>query len=146
VPHRSIGDLVLPHLDQAYRLARWRVQREEDAEAVVLESVRRAVGHRAALPAGRSRAWFLRIVSRTCDRLRAGVCTAADGAVATVLEGNIASLPDRLREALVLRDLEGLPYDEVADVMDVSIATAMTDVSRARRALAGVMFEPLATV
>lgn len=146
VPQRSIGDLVLPHLDQAYRLARWRVQREEDAQAVVLESVRLAVGHMATLPAGRSRAWFLRIVSRTCDGLSAGVCTTADGAVATVLEGNIASLPNRLREALVLRDLEGLPYDEVAEVMDVSVTAAMTGVSRARRALAGVSFEPLTTV
>ena len=48
-------------------------------------------------------------------------------------------LPDRLREVLVLRELEGLSYRELAAVLDVPIGTVMSSLSRARQAFRGAL-------
>jgi len=48
------------------------------------------------------------------------------------VERAIRALPARFREVLVLRELEGLPYKEIADVIGVPIGTVMSRLSRAR--------------
>jgi len=47
----------------------------------------------------------------------------------------LAELPDVYRSAVILRDLEGLSYEEVAEVLETSVATVKTRILRGRRAL-----------
>ena len=53
----------------------------------------------------------------------------------TLIERAMRSLPDRLRELLVLRELEGLSYRDLADAKGIPIGTVMSGLSRARQAL-----------
>jgi RNA polymerase sigma-70 factor (ECF subfamily) len=54
---------------------------------------------------------------------------------ATRLEAAIAALPLQFRETLVLRDIQGLDYREIARVTDVPVGTVMSRLARARRRL-----------
>ena len=66
----SFDEVVLPHLDAAYRLARWRMRNEHDAEDVVQEASLRALRYFRTFTGGNGRAWFLRIVRNTCSGWR----------------------------------------------------------------------------
>jgi len=146
----SADDVVLSHIGAAYRLAIWRLRNKHDAEQVVLESVQQALRHVGADVGGHGRAWFLRIVSDICNDRGLRACISSPAPPDTVplphddetpsLDDAIRSLPEHLREVLVLRDLEGLSYQELAEVVDVPVDTAMSRLSRARQALAGVLF------
>jgi RNA polymerase sigma-70 factor, ECF subfamily len=150
-------EVVLPHLDAAYRLARWLTRNEQDAEDVVQEASLRAFRYFRTFTGGNGRAWFLRIVRNTCcrwygDRLHgqtepfdeeqhSGVREARDPESlmlqtddAALIERALSNLPGRFRELLVLRELEGLSYRELADVLDIPVGTVMSGLSRARRA------------
>jgi RNA polymerase sigma-70 factor (ECF subfamily) len=152
----SFDQVVLPHLDAAYRLARWMLHNEHDAEDVVQEASLRALRYFRTFTGGNGRAWFLRIVRNTCWSLRERIALPADpfdeerhsgedaGAdpealalrtdAVTALRRAIDTLPARLRELLVLRELEGLSYKELADVLDIPMGTVMSGLSRARQA------------
>jgi RNA polymerase sigma-70 factor (ECF subfamily) len=154
----TFDDVVLPHLDAAYRLARWLMRNEHDAEDVVQEASLRAWRYFRTFDGGNGRAWFLRIVRNTCHgghRHRVQTATdpfdeerhSATGEGSdpetlllrthniTLIERTIGNLPDRFRELLVLRELEGLSYRELADVMEIPLGTVMSGLSRARHAL-----------
>src|SRR6185503_11007925 len=62
----SFDEVVLPHLDAAYRLARWLMRNEHDAEDAVQEASLRAFRYFRTFAGGNGRAWFLRIVRNTC--------------------------------------------------------------------------------
>src|SRR4051812_11728278 len=151
-------DVVLPHLDAAYRLARWLLRNDHDAEDVVQEASLRAFRYFASYSAGNGRAWFLCIVRNACRRWHgySGQSTAdpfdeelhsaTDGQPTpetlllqtddvAVIERALRGIPERFRELLVLRELEGLSYREVADVLDLPMGTVMSGLSRARLAL-----------
>jgi len=153
----SFDDVVVPHLDAAYRLARWLMRNEHDAEDVVQESSLRAFRYFRTFAGGNGRAWFLRIVRNTCLRWRSriqaptdsfdeeqhsGIAGTASGPESLLLHTDdvaliaraMASLPDRLREVLVLRELEDMSYRELADALAMPIGTVMSSLSRARRA------------
>src|SRR5262245_28951699 len=158
LPHReSFDDVVVPHLAAAYRLARSLVRYDEDAADVVPEASLRAFRYFRTCAGGNGRAWFLRIVRNTCHGWRgrhARVITDlfdeerhsevrplcdpeallltsdAVGAIERAMDG----LPDRSRKVLVLRELEGLSYRELADAMGVPMGTVMSSLSRARQA------------
>src|SRR5512134_3167799 len=66
----SFDEVVLPHLDAAYRLARWLMRNEHDAEDVVQEASLRALRYFRTFTGGNGRAWFLRIVRNTCSGWR----------------------------------------------------------------------------
>ena len=53
------------------------------------------------------------------------------------LETELAALPATFREPIVLRDVEGLSYEEIADVLDVPIGTVRSRIHRGRDALRG---------
>jgi len=154
---QSFDEVVLPHLNAAYRLARWRLRHPQDAEDVVQEALLRAFRYFGTFTGGNGRAWFLRIVRNTCcgwrDRsfhaptelfdeahhstLRPGFDPEAlllHTDDATLIERAMSHLPDRFREVLVLRELEGLSYREVAGVMGIPMGTVMSSLSRARQA------------
>jgi RNA polymerase sigma-70 factor, ECF subfamily len=152
----SFADVILPHLDAAYNLARWLVRNSDDAEDIVQEACLRAFRYFAGFHGGDARAWLLRIVRNTSYRWlqktrayepavlfdeevhTSGIEPSnaeqlllqnADG---RLVEKAMNELPVRFREILVLRELEGLSYKEIADVMCVPIGTVMSTLSRAR--------------
>jgi RNA polymerase sigma-70 factor (ECF subfamily) len=156
-PSSAIGecfdDVVLPHLDAAYRLARWLMRDEHVAEDVVQEASLRAFRYFRTFTGGNGRAWFLRIVRNTCNRWRTHrafapmdpfdeeqhISAAADPETLLLRSDTAASidramnrLPARLRELLILRELDGLSYREMAAVKGIPIGTVMSGLSRAR--------------
>ena len=158
-PHDTSFDaVVLPHLNAAHRLARWLMRNEHDAEDVVQEASLRAFRYFRTFTGGNGRAWFLRIVRNTCSGWRGHQFQALADPFdeeehscarpaydperlllqiddVTLLERAISTLPKRFRDVLVLRELEGLSYRELADGMGIPIGTVMSSLSRARRAL-----------
>ena len=154
----SFDDVVLPHLVAARRLARWLMRNEHDADDVVQDASLRALRYFRTFTGGSGRAWFLRIVRNTCYSRRGRMVPVAidifdeeqhtsgetvpdpetlllrtDG-VALVARA-LSGLPERARELLVRRELDGLSYQELADEMGIPIGTVMSSLSRARRAL-----------
>jgi len=153
----SYDEVVLPHLDAAFRLARWQLRNEHDAEDVVQEASLRALRYFRTFSGGNGRAWFLRIVRNTCWSWRghgvqplsdpfdedehSGAGSASDPETlllqtddVTSIERAMRNLPDRFRELLVLRELHGLSYRELADEMGIPMGTVMSSLSRARQA------------
>lgn len=161
----TFEEVVLPHLDAAYRLARWLMRNDHDAEDVVQESALRAFRYFRTFGGGNGRAWFLRIVRNTChggwkpirtltdpfDEERHSSAQASNSPetlmlrtdAAARIERAIGSLPNRFRELLILREIEGLSYRELADAMDIPIGTVMSGLSRAREALRRVLGDEL---
>src|SRR5438128_771419 len=153
--------VVLPHLADAYGLARWLTGDRADAEDVVQEACLRAFRFIGGFAGGNARAWTLTIVRNTAytwlEKNRAAVVTTVDDIVATErthtdptelgpggtyavnpendliakadaaqLETAIASLPVPFRETLVLRDIQGLEYREIAQITGVPVGTVMS--------------------
>jgi RNA polymerase sigma-70 factor (ECF subfamily) len=162
----SFDDVVLPHLGAARRLARWLMRNEHDAEDVVQEASLRAFRYFRTFVGGDGRAWFLRIVRNICldwhgqrnaaptDPFDEKQHPGGDGATdpealllrnddATLVTRAMRSLPDRFHHLLVLRELEGLSYRELADVTGIPIGTVMSRLSRAREALRGAVHSEL---
>jgi RNA polymerase sigma-70 factor (ECF subfamily) len=155
----SFDTVVVPHLDAGYRLARWLMRDEHDAEDVVQEASLRAFRYFRTYVGGDGRAWFLRIVRNTCYGWRRhGSQPATDSFDeeqhssaarpqsdpetlllqsddATVIARALSSLPDHFHQLLVLRELDGLSYRELSDVIGIPMGTVMSRLSRAREAL-----------
>jgi RNA polymerase sigma factor (sigma-70 family) len=154
--------VVLPHLDAAYNLAYWLTGNRTDAEDVVQDASLRAFGAIRGFAGGSARAWVLKIVrNRAYGWLRenrpATVFTVEDleaveaeyakpidldvealeaaliaKSNAEQIRAAVAALPPPFRETLVLRDIEGLDYREIAEATDVPIGTVMSRLARAR--------------
>ena len=157
--------LVLVHLDSAYNLARHLVRDADDAEDVVQEACMRALRHFAGFRGVNGRAWLLAITRNACWTLlqkRRGrrddrefdeamhspevESPAPEADLARTLarvevRRAVDALPLAFREAIVLRELEGLSYREIAEIAGVPVGTVMSRLARARaqlaRALAG---------
>jgi len=147
----------MPNLDAAYNLARWLAGNDHDAEDIVQDACIRAFRFGGGFRGGNSRSWLLTIVRNTAcswlkkNRPQAMVsinddelaeiedqkqhASAFDKADAGVLRAALEDLPLEFREALVLRELEGFSYKEIAEVADVPIGTVMSRLARARRQL-----------
>jgi RNA polymerase sigma-70 factor, ECF subfamily len=161
----TFDEVVLPHLDAARRLARWLMRNEHDAEDVVQEASLRALRYFRTFTGGNGRAWFLRIVRNTCvgwhshgaqaptepfdEELHSVDRSGSDPETlalqtddAQVLEGAMRHLPERMRELLMRRELEGLSYRELAAVMNMPMGSVMSGLSRARQALRGRLGRP----
>ena len=149
--------LMLPHLDSAYRLARWIVRNEHDAQDQVQEAYLRAFRFFPQFRGGDGRAWLLTIVRNVCfswlrknriddlaepfdDEIHvkessASVDEHARRDDAELLSQALEKMPALFREVIVLRELEGLSYKEIAAVAEVPIGTIMSRLARARRQL-----------
>jgi RNA polymerase sigma-70 factor (ECF subfamily) len=154
---------VLPHLDAAYNLARWLTRNEQDAEDAVQEAFLRAFRHFRDFRGGNARAWLLKIVRNTCySWLRANRplqdaaefdenCFPPDvhslnpeeivlqNDSGTVVREALQKLPPTFREVIILRELEGLSYREIADITGMPAGTVMSSLSRARARLRQVL-------
>jgi RNA polymerase sigma-70 factor, ECF subfamily len=159
---KSFDEVVLPHLAAARRLARWLVRNEDDAEDVLQEASLRAFRYFRTFSGGDGRAWFLSIVRNTCRGWHGRPVNAASDPFdeeqhsslrsefdpetllhhsdeAALIEHAMRRVPDRTRRLLVLREVEGLSYRELADVMRLPMGTVMSRLSRARVAFRGAM-------
>lgn len=151
---------VLPHLDAAWNLARWLTGNDTDAEDVVQTASLRALQFFDGFHGVNARAWLLTIVrnafytwlqqrnrgheiadpfDETVHAPESGggdpeaeLLRRADG---RLLRQGLEALSLPLREVMVLRELEGLSYKEIAAVAGVPIGTVMSRLSRARRQL-----------
>jgi RNA polymerase sigma-70 factor (ECF subfamily) len=153
--------LFLPHLDAAYNLARLLTRNEHDAEDVVQEAYLKSLRAFSSFRGGASRPWFLTIVRNTSftwlrdNRFRANRAEyheelhVSGGATpeaeslgnerAREVEPCIRELPSDFREAIVLREMEDLSYQEIAEITGVPRGTVMSRLSRARARLAGCL-------
>jgi RNA polymerase sigma-70 factor (ECF subfamily) len=149
--------LVLPHLDAAFNLARWLLRSRADAEDVAQDAMLRSYRFFLSFHGGDARAWLLQIVRNTCyswleknrpveqmTQFDEELHTAASiSPESLAIAGNsrerltraLESLPPRQREVLVLRELEGCSYKEIATITSIPIGTVMSTLARARRHL-----------
>ena len=147
--------LVLPHVDAAFNLARWLLRGRTDAEDVAQEALLRACRFFRGFHGGDARAWLLQIVRNTCytwlEKNRPmelsmefdeeiHLQTSATPETLAIagddrkrLTVALEKLPPRFREVLVLRELEGCSYKEIAAITSIPIGTVMSSLSRARR-------------
>jgi RNA polymerase sigma-70 factor (ECF subfamily) len=165
----GLDELLLSHLDSAYNLAGWLVRNSEDAEDVVQEAYLRAFQYSDGFRGGDARAWLLTIVHNTAyrwlrktrlcepveqfdeDRHASGSETSnPEGLLIQAADRELVTkalneLPVRFREILILRELEGLAYKEIAEVMGMPLGTVMSTLSRARRRLSHAVGELVKT-
>ncbi len=158
--HARFEELVLPHLDAGYNLARWLARNSQDAEDVVQDACMRALKYVGSVRGSDARAWFLTVVRHAfydwCKRNRPAELVADDGtevdlavdseaidpeqaalrsAESRLLADAIAQLPLVFREVLILRELEDLSYKEISRIANVPIGTVMSRLARARSLL-----------
>jgi RNA polymerase sigma factor (sigma-70 family) len=163
MPRRSFEEVVLPHLDAAFNYARWLTKNEADAEDVVQDASVRALRFFSSLRGEDARAWLLTIVRNTWygrfprrespdhttsveemsdDRPDSGLDPEAllmqQRAVEEV-RAAIEQLPVDFREVIVLRELEGLSYKEIAAVIGIPMGTVMSRLARARERLLAIL-------
>ncbi len=158
---------VLPHLDAAYSLARWLTRNEQDAQDVTQEAFLRAFRFFDGYQGGSLRAWVLTIVRNTCytwlrhnrpadpgEEFNEEIHTPEFPSTADpeyqllaradqeTLRQALEELPEVFREVIILRELEGMSYKEIAEVASISIGTVMSRLARARTRLRDVLCAP----
>ena len=153
--------IALPHLDAAYVLARWLTRNEADAGDVVQEAFLRAVRYFDGYRDGDAKSWLLKIVRHTCyswlarnrpadvvsldaePEIGIQLATASIDAEALLesrsdlrrLDQLIDVLPVPWREMIVMRELHGLRYREIAELTGLPVGTVMSRLHRARSEL-----------
>jgi RNA polymerase sigma-70 factor (ECF subfamily) len=156
---RQFEQTLLPHMASVYNLARWLMRDEQEAEDVVQEAYVRALKAFGGFHGSDGRAWLLTITRHTCyTRLRqlrghgvpaafdeqihgvSGDCTSPEAALVQKeecqsLQQALEALPVEFREVVVLRELEGLSYKEIAAIAEISMGTVMSRLSRGRALL-----------
>jgi RNA polymerase sigma factor (sigma-70 family) len=156
---KRFEEAMLPHLAAAYNLARWLTRNGHDAEDLVQESFLRAFKSFESFRGGDGRAWLLAIVRNTCytwlqeNRVQE-LTTVYDEALHTIeddsrnpetlllesadhqlLKETLEELPLEFREVIVLRELEGMSYKEIAALLGIPVGTVMSRLARARERL-----------
>ena len=153
-------EVALPHLHHAYNLARWLARNDQDAEDIVQEAYLRAFRFYCHFRGGDVRPWLLKIVRNTYytwsrqNRVPKLSIESEEGDLASrdqpcgnpeelaiqnsssgLLRNALETLSPHFRELLILRELEGLSYKEISNVVGVPTGTVMSRLSRARTRL-----------
>jgi RNA polymerase sigma factor (sigma-70 family) len=154
----AFNQAVLPHLDAAYNLARWLTRNDQDAEDIAQEACLRAFKYWRSFSGRDCRSWLLKIVRNTfyswlrqrsvqpvltddgetddtADNIPDPESALIQNADRDMLRAALEDLAVEFREAIVLRELEGLSYKEIADIAGVPIGTVMSRLARARKRL-----------
>jgi RNA polymerase sigma-70 factor (ECF subfamily) len=167
---RRFVEVVLPHLDDAYALAKWLTGNAADAEDVVQDACVRALRALETASVERPRAWTLTIVRNVTytwlaknrpktllvnedddvdsavEAVGAAALTPEEALIAAAdrdrLHAAIAALPHAFRETLVMREINGLSYRDIAETVGVPVGTVMSRLARARAILAGTLGRP----
>ena len=153
----------MPHLDAAFNYARWLTKNEADAEDVVQDAYVRALRFFSTLRGENARAWLLTIVRNTWygrfsrgndpdygmaldemsddppDNALDPEAQLIQRRTVDTVRAAIEQLPADFREVIVLRELEGLSYKEIAAVIGIPIGTVMSRLARARERLLNVL-------
>jgi RNA polymerase sigma-70 factor (ECF subfamily) len=162
---RRFRDAALPHLDDVYTLARYLMRNPTDAEDAVQECYLRALRHFDSYRGPAMKPWLLAILRNVCKaefarRGKEEVPTdfAQDESVAedmpmwqepqaspeklilrqqdsATIRRLVADLPEPFRETIVLREVNDLSYQEIAEVAGVPVGTVMSRLARARAML-----------
>jgi RNA polymerase sigma-70 factor, ECF subfamily len=162
---RRFRDAALPHLDDAFALARYLMRNAADAEDAVQECYLRALRHFDSYRGPAMKPWLLAILRNVCNAefaRRGRQETSADPAQDesapqqtpmwqepsaspeaallrrhddATIRGLVAALPQPFREAIVLREVNDLSYQEIAEVAGVPVGTVMSRLARARAML-----------
>jgi RNA polymerase sigma-70 factor (ECF subfamily) len=151
-------ELAMPLLSSLFNFAQWLTRNRDDAEDLVQETFTKALrGYGSYQPGTNFRSWIFRILKNTFLTSRAGLkahplVPLADGdgaeglgaspetpetiliasADRELVRAAIESLPEVFQEAVVLRDVEGLSYQEIADALSVPVGTVMSRLARGR--------------
>jgi RNA polymerase sigma factor (sigma-70 family) len=166
IAEQRFREIVPPLLDDAYSLAKWLSQSPTDAEDIVQDAALRALQALSSVSVDRPKPWFLAIVRNAAmtfmarERrktmayvgdmtdldaldLRQGDDAAASPEQELIahedgerLRQAIANLPSPFLETLVMRDINGLSYREIAEATDSPVGTVMSRLARARAMLA----------
>lgn len=158
----SFDTYVLPELDLLYRTA-WSLTRSDaDAQDLVQDTLLRAYRAIDRFDGRYPRAWLLTIMrnaninrarkrqpdlladpdatfERTTGTTLGGAEPAGpedivlEGTFDATVEEGFRNLPDKFREVIELVDLNGLSYQETADVLGVPVGTVMSRLHRARK-------------
>jgi RNA polymerase sigma-70 factor, ECF subfamily len=153
---RNFEQSLLGWLDDAYNLARWLLRDDQDAQDAVQDAFMRAMRYASSFRGGDRRAWLLAIVRNVCytqlsrsrtaatdvvfdEEQHPGTDLAIDPETAALtrvdreaLTRALEALPVEYREAIVMREMEGLSYKEIAGAAGVPIGTVMSRLARAR--------------
>jgi len=163
MPHQTFEEVVLPHLDAAFNYARWLTKSDADAEDVVQDAYVRALRFFSSLRGDDARSWLFTIVRNTWygrftratgpnqptvyddmkhdrpdDGLDPEALVMQQQAVERVQRA-VQELPTDFREMIVLRELEGLSYKQIAVVVGIPIGTVMSRLARARERLQAIL-------
>jgi RNA polymerase sigma-70 factor (ECF subfamily) len=158
---------IMPHMNAAYNLARWLAGNDSDAQDVVQEAYLRAFKFLNGFRGGDSRSWLLRIVRNafydwlkrnrreetgtsfdeelhsTDDETGMPDTLLLEKADHELVRRAIEDLPREFREILVLREIEGFSYKEIADIAEVPLGTVMSRLARAREHLRTLVVQRL---
>ena len=154
---------LLLHLNAAYNLAFWITRNSHDAEDVVQEAYLRAVKFFGSFKGRDMRAWLLTIVRNTSytwlrdnrasqstvdfdEEKHSTECEEVNPETILIrsvdhqlLRQAVEELPVWLREVVILREMEGMSYKEIAHVADIPVGTVMSRLARARKRLQTVL-------
>jgi RNA polymerase sigma-70 factor (ECF subfamily) len=163
MPPRAFEEIVLPHLDAAFNYARWLTRNDADAQDVVQDASVRALRFFPSLRGDDARAWLLTIVRNTwygrfsrhirfeqpavVDEMTDNRSDEGLGPEALMIQQQavdrvrraIEELPVDFREVIVLRELEGLSYKEIAAIVGIPIGTVMSRLARGRGRLLTIL-------
>ena len=159
----------LPHLDTLYRVALRLTGEDAAAQDLVQDTMLRALrGWAGFLPGSNARAWLVTILRNTFindyrRRKREPAMLELDGAsphaiydavadsdpegtfFARIVDARVLAavdaLPAEFREVLVLSDMEGLGYAEIAAALDIPLGTLKSRLFRARRLLQRELYD-----
>ena len=160
----NFEDAILPHLDAAYNLARWLTRDPSDADDVVQEAYLRAFRFFDGFHGSDARAWLLKIVRNTCyswlqknrgqaimtefdEKQHSIESRDPEAAMIGTIDGRVVrhlleDLPLEFREVVILRELEGMSYKEIADIASIPVGTVMSRLARARSRLQQLLSGP----
>lgn len=159
----SFEDLAMPLFDQLYNFARWLTQDTAEAEDLVQETYAKALRGFGSFQQGTNfRAWMYRILRNSFLSSRAGlkivvpldeeenesILPAESTTPESILIGEanremvqhaLAELPIHFREILLLCEVEEMSYREISATLGIPAGTVMSRLSRARKALRGLL-------
>ena len=164
----TFQESVLTQLDAGYNLALWMLHDEHLASDAIQDAAFKAWRGFDSFQGGDGKSWFLAIVRtsvvdlvRRIRRGRPSVFGNSDAPVpqeskddppltsllrrehASLVGEVVSTLPEAVREILVLREMDGLSYAQISQVLDIPIGTVMSRVSRARDAAAAAIRDKL---
>jgi len=163
MPPRVFEETVLPHVDAAFNYARWLTRNDAEAEDVVQEACLRAMGFFSSVRDANTRAWLFTIVRKAWHGRASRKARAEENRVGAprsheqrddtldpeehllrqdtvmLVRAALEQLPVDFREVIVLREMEGLSYREIAGILGVPAGTVMSRLARARERLQAIL-------